>query len=74
MKTYAQKISGTVNAAKFTKLDWGFQAVVSSELEALRIAYGHRNSKHGVEIRETADGLFVVTVFNELAEKAGIGR
>lgn len=74
MKTYQQKISGTVNGAKFNQLDWGIQTVVQSELDALLIAYGYKGSKHGVEIRESADGLFIVTVFNEFAEKAGIGR
>lgn len=55
--------------------DWGISIVTETELEAFQIAYIHRNSKFGVQVRylETL-ARFEVTIFNELAAKSGIDR
>jgi hypothetical protein len=65
----------TCSQTKSEKVDWGIQFIVSTEIEALRIAYSFRNAPHGVQVR-FADhrDIYMVTVFNERASQIGIDR
>ena len=54
------------------KLDWGYAATVDNEVEALRIAYAHRNAKHGVLVEPHHKGGFRVTLYNEVGGKCGL--
>ena len=48
--------------------DWGFDFLVNTEIEALRIAYVYRDNPHGVKIETLAEGTYwLVLVFNEFA-------
>ena len=53
-------------------LDWGFRFLVDSELEALLIGYGYRNSPNGYLV-EFAGGVnkYSVTVWNARAKELG---
>ncbi len=51
--------------------DWGVCFEVSTELEALRIGYEHRNAPHGYQVRKIPSG-WQVTVFNDKAASMGI--
>ena len=52
--------------------DWGFSYLVASELEALRLAYAHRKSPHGVKVEHCpAVAQYMVTVWNERAKAMG---
>lgn len=53
--------------------DWGTSMILESELDALRMAYHYRASKHGLKIEPTTDGRFQLTVFNAQAAGMGIG-
>lgn len=68
---------GLVNATDTQpeRLEWGHRWLVDDELTALRVAYVHRNSKYGVQVRPAPGaGKWAVTVFNEFAATLRIDR
>lgn len=53
--------------------DWGFSFMAKTEIDALRIAYAYRNSKHGTKVEHCpAVDSFMVTVWNDKAKAMGI--
>jgi hypothetical protein len=73
MKTNMTTVARTeIDKNKPEMLDWGFRFLVDTEIEALRIGYGYRNSPHGYKV-EFAGGAqkYSVTIWNERAKAAG---
>lgn len=53
-------------------LDWGIRFLVATEIEALRIGYGYKNSPHGYKIEHCPNvGQYSVTVWNDKAKAMG---
>lgn len=57
----------------WTKVDWGLTRVTSTELQALRMAYAHKDHPHGCEIKANENG-YHFTLFNEEGGKMFNGR
>lgn len=55
------------------KVDWGFTRMISTELQALRMAYSYKDHPHGCEIKGTEKG-YHFTLFNEAGGKMFNGR
>ncbi len=52
---------------------WGFSFTTDNEIDALRITYSYRFSKHGFKIEHNEVlGTYLVTIFNEHAKSMGI--
>ena len=58
----------------WTKTDWGMIKPLKTELEALRLAYAHKDHPHGFQIRATQSGSYRFTLFNEEGGKMFNGR
>ena len=77
--TIKNKQTGKPDKIKFAEElemnDWGLSILVNNELDAYKVAYQYRNVKFGTRVEFAAGvGLWLVTVFNEFAEKAGINK
>jgi hypothetical protein len=61
-------------ARNATLLDWGVRFTLDNELDALRVAYAHRNAPGGVKCEYLeVTGEYAVTIFNKDCP-AGIDR